>query len=195
MWNKTGWADRGGTKVSWIGRKAEWLTRDAPELRICRRSSGSGARPGWRARARRTSARPGARPGGGRSPAWREGARYLLTGFLQCAWCGGGLIVHRKTKAKYRWDYLACHTHHARGSAICRNRLSVRMDMTEREVLNLVRDELLNPRVVQRALQLAVEQVRPGTDQHDADRREITEALRQIEVERGRFVGSDPEGG
>lgn len=65
------------------------------------------------------------------------GAKYLLTGFLRCGKCGGGLFVKTRDHGKRRSARYACSRYHMRGRSVCENRLEAPLEETDNLVLSL----------------------------------------------------------
>src|SRR5882672_11063094 len=55
-------------------------------------------------------------------------------------------------------------TQHQRGQAVCVNGLEAPMDITDHAVLGSIERDLLRPEVVERAIEFAIDELRPGTD-------------------------------
>src|SRR5881397_1821814 len=68
----------------------------------------------------------------GRAPAAKAiESKYLLTGFAQCALCGGSMMARsRDYGSRRRYSYL-CGYHHQRGRTVCVNGLESPMDTTD----------------------------------------------------------------
>ena len=75
--------------------------------------------------------------------------RYLLSGVLQCARCGGRMVVTGRLGSHYY-----CGTHRHGGSAACNMAIGVRRAIAEELILEPIRDELLSPSAVDRACEL-----------------------------------------
>jgi hypothetical protein len=151
VWNKTGWVDRGGTKVKVDRLEAEWLVREAPELRII-------PEPLWQAahtRLRDTAAAWKAdRPTWGRPPVAIQ-ARYLLTGFTECAQCGGSMLAWRRG-AGHGAPALRCSYHHYRGARVCANDRTVAVATATTAVLDGLRAQALAPEILGPAIREAI---------------------------------------
>src|SRR5262249_15041930 len=98
VYGKTRWTDKGGTSVKVRTPKSEWITRDAPHLRIV-------PEPLWNAAHARLAQTRSAYlvSAGGRvwgRPATGLDSRYLLTGVSTCAVCQGSLFVRNRPDGK-----------------------------------------------------------------------------------------------
>jgi site-specific DNA recombinase len=106
VWNRTRRIDRGGTRTKVDRPRAEWLTFDAPELRII-------DEPLWTAVQARLEEKQATyvRSAGGRlwgRPERSLDSPYLLTGFARCALCGGSFFVRRRTSRGHGRTTAAC---------------------------------------------------------------------------------------
>jgi hypothetical protein len=86
------------------------------------------------------------------APPWSIGARYLLTGLLRCAVCGAGLEARSRSHGNRRVVFYGCSAYHRRACSVCRNRLTVPMDLANDAVLLELKSGLLNPRVLKAAV-------------------------------------------
>jgi len=125
-WNRTRRVDRGGTRTKVDRPRSEWLTFDAPELRIV-------DEPLWTAVQARLEEKQATyvRSAGGRlwgRPERSLDSPYLLTGFARCAGCGGSFFVRRRTSRGHERTYYGCMYRHQRGVHACANDLTVAMD-------------------------------------------------------------------
>jgi site-specific DNA recombinase len=145
--------DRNGTRVKVDRPAAEWIMREAPELRIVSETL-------WQAthaRLRDTvAAYVAARPGWGRPPAPIQ-ARYLLTGFTECALCGGSMLAWRRTAGHGPPAY-QCAYHQYRRPASAPNARTITVDTATTAVVDGLRDRALAPDVLIPAIHEAVTQ-------------------------------------
>lgn len=68
--------------------------------------------------------------------------KYLFSGLLRCAVCGGSYTVRSRT-------YYACATHRNRGPAICANSHHVQRDRLEERLLKMIFGDVFAPDVVE----------------------------------------------
>jgi site-specific DNA recombinase len=119
-----------GKRVSRLNPESEWIVQDAAALRIV-------DQPLWdriksRQRALEGNLRPGRLPG-----YWdRRRPRYLFTGLMRCAVCGGGIINFNKI-------YIGCAN--ARNKGTCDNQATMRRDDLETAVLEGLQHRLMEP--------------------------------------------------
>ena len=106
--------------------------------------------------------------------------RYLLSGFVRCATCGGNYII--TTRHSYR-----CGTFRNRGETACANHQAISRRRLERAVLDGLRDHLYTEEnlrgVVDRVREILRERARHYTDQHRhyEYERELRKVEREIE--------------
>jgi hypothetical protein len=98
-------------------------------------------------------------------------SKYLLPGLARCATCGGGLYVktrgHGTGHKRRRVAFYGCTSFHTKGSAVCTNSLEVPMDRADEAVLATFERDVLQPAIVARALELAIERLkRTATSDH-----------------------------
>jgi hypothetical protein len=156
VWNRTKKRDAWGQRKT-IGRPAStWLRVSAPHLRIVSEAL-------WKAAHHRlTTARQiYLRQNDGKmwgKPTNGIESKYLLTGLSQCGLCGGGLYV--STRGTHPRMYLyGCATFHRRGHTVCANNRLVMMADADREAMTVLEDELLDPTVLEAAVERATADV------------------------------------
>jgi hypothetical protein len=185
IWNRTRWVDRGGTKVKVDRPAAEWLTVDAPHLRIISETLWQAAharldRTRAAYRTRWTPARIAGRPEAGlESP-------YLLTGFLACAACGGSFLVRNRRSGHAPFavhSYYACTYHRLRGARVCPNGLTVPMGAANEAILGALGRQALAPEVVVAAIDQTIRRWEVGAALREPDHRAVQEALHRVESE------------
>jgi DNA invertase Pin-like site-specific DNA recombinase len=127
---------------------------------------------------------------GGRS---HRSSSYLLSGFARCAQCGGGFASHSRSHGKQRVLFYACTSHWKRGPVVCRNGLVGRMDAIDAEVLATLETDILRPSVVERAIRLALDALKPER-QHKAHEK-LVRAVEQARAECDRLADAIQRGG
>ena len=90
----------------------------------------------------------------GRRSSPAAASRYLLSGVAPCALCGGGFASQSRTHGKQLVQFYACTSHWKRGREVCGNGLVGRIDLIDGEVLATLRDDVLRPSVIERAVAL-----------------------------------------
>jgi site-specific DNA recombinase len=157
VYGKTQWIDRGGTEVKQRRPESEWLVLDAEPLRIVPEAlwHAAHARVG-RTRAaylRTTGGRLYGRPEGGLD------AKHLLSGFVVCGECLGGMHAIRRTSQRGRPRvYYMCNNH--RVNHACTNALSVHVPALDDAVLTVLRRDVLTSDIVEATVQRAMELAR-----------------------------------
>ncbi len=138
-----------GKKVYRHRDQSEWVTREAPEQRIIsdelwnaaqarkdlvkRVYEGAGDRTGRLSGLLRSSA---------------MNAPYLFSGLLKCKTCGANLQVVSRRGRKTQRQLYGCPLNFNRGESVCTNRVRVRRDILERELLAGLQDKVLRDEVV-----------------------------------------------
>jgi hypothetical protein len=160
IWNRSQKITRRGTKAQRQRPEAEWLRREAPELRLV-------AEALWRAveqrRARAATPVPGpVRDGrrlGGRPPGADPATPYLLSGLITCAACGGSLISlsrpHGTGAARIPVKFYGCAYHAKRGATVCENDVVIRQEKLDAAFLEALA-EAIDDRLLARAVEKAV---------------------------------------
>ena len=186
VWGRTKKRDRWGQKARSNRDQADWISVDVPELQIVPKDT-------WQAvQARRADKRKaylstndGERFG--RPPNQCE-SKYLLTGLARCTVCGGSLIVRSRSHGKQRRYFYSCGSFHERGSTVCKNNLSVPMEATDEAVFDEIEGFVLHPAVVDRALKMALDELRPPPGQVTAERRRLGAERQTVDRELSRLT-------
>ena len=130
----------------------------------------------------------------GRAPAVKAiDSKYLLTGFAQCAVCGGSLMARSRDYGSTRKFGYLCGYHHQRGRTVCVNGLEAPMDATDHAVLASIERDLLRREVVERAIEFAIDELRP--EMGDTRRAEILAEIRRFDAELSRLTAAIASGG
>ena len=95
---KTKWVDRGGTKVKQDRPESEWLSIDAPHLRIIPEEL-------WQVGPRPAESDPCDVPPAHQRKLWgrprrASSSKYLLSGLLVCGTCGGAMHATKRTSLR-----------------------------------------------------------------------------------------------
>ena len=191
-YGKTRWEDRHGTKRKIDVPASEWLTLEAPALRIVDEAL-------WgQAHARLTATRESyARLTDGRlvgRPAADRGPGYLLTGFLRCAACEGPVFcqVHTTRKGATR-RYYVCATQRTRG--MCPGGgLRVGMEALDQAVLDAVEASLLTPERLAKLVERVAARRRDAAARMPAERAQLERQLGEARKTVDRFVRAIGEG-
>jgi DNA invertase Pin-like site-specific DNA recombinase len=119
---------------------------------------------------------------------------YTLTGLATCGLCGAGLTVRTRTHGNARLPLWACRAHVEKGPTVCSNKHQMRTADADRAVLDALEANLLDPGVVERALQDAVAQLQQPAD-HDARRTTLQTRLRALTDEETNLTAAVAAGG
>jgi site-specific DNA recombinase len=134
VWNRTTWIRHPDTRRRLRRSRPadDWVERRDESLRIVPQDL-------WD---RATSRMVAARLASG-TPQWRlkNRAKFILSGFLRCAVCGGNLVISN------RYSY-RCATSRDRGSHACANALSINRKRLEAAVIAALRERLYTPETV-----------------------------------------------
>jgi site-specific DNA recombinase len=183
VWNQTRKRDSWG-QSNRRDRPAEaWVRVPAPALQIISPEL-------WTAAAVARTARERQYAAGGRDT---RPSHYLLSGLARCAQCGGGFASHSRTHGKHRVMFYACTSHWKRGPSVCANGLVGRMAAIDAEVLVTLREEILKPAIVERAITLALEARAPA--RQDEQRETLVHARETARAEVERLADAIQRGG
>ena len=122
---------RTGKRISRLNPEEDWIVHDVPELRIVSDVL-------WRkVKERQGEATRNTRPDLPATPFWeRTRPKYLFSGLMKCGRCGGSYT-------KISVNLFGCAT--ARNKGTCDNRLNVRRDTLEEQLLDCLRSKLMDP--------------------------------------------------
>ena len=120
-----------GKRVTRLNDESEWVRAEVPHLRILNQAL-------WdRVKARQLRIRKKTQHiGQARRPT------YLLSHLLKCGCCGGGV-------SKRGPKHYACSAAYERGPSACGNRRTIRQDDLEETILRAIRDQLMDPRLIE----------------------------------------------
>lgn len=125
------------------------------------------------------------------APPWGIEPKYLLTGLLRCAECGGGMEIRSRSHGSRRVYFLGCASYQRRGLSVCRNGLTVPMDLADQAVLTAVERELLNPANLKIAVRCAVRRLSTPDDSQTR----ISDELARLDGELARLTAAVAQGG
>src|SRR5262245_9268605 len=182
VYGKTRRQTKGGTKVKVAVPEAEWLTVDAPHLRLVSEAL-------WQAahqrldRTRATYLRSTNGKLWGRPEAGLE-SQHLLSGFVCCAACGGAMHAIKRTSQRGAPQrYYVSHTHRVRGDRLCANAWSAPMTALDQDVLAVLARDVLTPERIQRTVQRALALHTERPEAVAAQQAAVTRDLRRLEQE------------
>ncbi len=163
------------TRVSRLNPQSEWVTADAPELRIVDRAL-------WKA----VQARREARAGNG---SHHTAPRHLLSGLIKCGACGASYTVAGTDK---RGKYLRC-AGYAEGRG-CGNHTTLSLAKTERRVIESIQRELGTPDLIAEYVREFHKAMTAQRRTEDVRRQGLARELSQVEVAIGRIIASIEDG-
>jgi hypothetical protein len=141
-WNTHEWIKdpKTGKRLRRRRPESEWVTKEAPELRIVPEAL-------WK-RVAAKLAEHEARGHGARGLAVNQTER-LFTGLLRCGTCGGAFNI-RGTRIKngVRYPSYACTTHYNRGPAVCPNGFQISEGKLTEGIIGAVQNILSDPTYV-----------------------------------------------
>ena len=195
---KTRWEDRNGTKVKVKVPESERITREDARLRIVDEALWQAAH----ARLDRTRAtylrgakgRLWSRPESGLEAGAPGLPKYLLTGFLECVVCHGGMHTTKRTSQRGAPAYYyVCREHRVRGGYRCTNSLSAPMVALHDDLIEQLRGDVLSPRGFEAVLDRALELERSP---EEPDRRgALADEVARLEREIGCYTDAGAQGG
>lgn len=159
VWNKSQWVKDPdlGKRIRRERPESEWI------VKACERLIDEET---WR----RAQARFVVRRGKGGAPRW------LLSGILECAQCGGKMIV----MGGYQHRYI-CGTNHASGPHACENESTFPREAAERAILEPVIQDLLSPAAIAEGVRMMREERVAPPKPEPADR-ELIELERLVKM-------------
>jgi DNA invertase Pin-like site-specific DNA recombinase len=137
VWGRRAWTKdpSTGRRVARPAAREAMVATEVPELRIVSEEL-------WQAAKVRQAQldHKAARSSGGLGGAFwaKQRPRYLFSGLMVCAACGGGF-------SKISAEHFGCSTARNKGPTACTNRLTVRRDVLEETVLGALRERLMDP--------------------------------------------------
>jgi site-specific DNA recombinase len=190
VWNRSRKRNRWGQHDQQARPPADWLHREAPELRIVPEGlwqAAHGRLAGIRAQLVKASeGRIGARKRDVES-------RFLLSGFARCASCGGSFYPISRSHGRERAFFYACTAYHKRGTSVCGNGLAMRIERIDEAVLGRIGGDVLRPEVVMAILDGVIGAMSPPTIARDLDA--LRSELSGIEREIARLTNAVAAGG
>lgn len=153
-----------GKRVSKLNPEDKWIVHDVPDQRIIDPAL-------WSAVKSRQSKlnKPG-------KACWtKQRPRYLLSGLTKCGECGGGFSMISQS-------HMGCST--ARNKGTCDNRMNMRRDKLELDVLGAPKAHLMNPKLCAIFCDEFTKHINKLRREHDAAtehyRRELKQGKRQM---------------
>jgi hypothetical protein len=162
-----------GRRVSRLNPETGWIVQNVAGLRIVDQSL-------WeRVKARQGALTAGRSPG--ESPGYwdRRRPRYLFTGLMRCAACGGGIVHFNKV-------YIGCAN--GRNKGTCDNKGTMRRDDLENSVLDGLQHRLMEPARTKIFCEEYARAMNRLDADHNGQRAADAEALNKAERDLARLV-------
>lgn len=180
IWNKKRKVRVPGTdrRVHRARPESEWVTVDAPHLRIIPDELWAGVAERFRAVQEfwgRKAGRPGLANG-------QQRCTYLFSGLLRCGACGGAitLVCGRGRNGAQRYG---CALHHQRGDSVCTNGLLIRRDELEERLLLRLQQAVLREEVIDYAVACLRDEIEKRHEELNRGLRSVKEEKQRIEAE------------
>ncbi|MEO8520558.1 MAG: recombinase family protein [Acidobacteriota bacterium] len=193
VWNKTRKRNAWGLERRTVKAAADWITIDAPELRVVTEGQWQAAH-GRLEHTRQTYLRGTHGHLWGRPVDGHE-SKYLLTGLSRCGICGGTMIVRSRQHGSRRAYFYACSSFHHRGKTVCANSMEMRLADADDAVLSALERKLLDPAILEAAIARAAARVALPPEDPAARRHAIAVALGQAEAALAHLTQAVAEGG
>ena len=155
-----------GRRLSRHNEPSQWVRQPMPELRIVDEAT-------WVKVQKRLAARSTEHKAAKQAGHMTRKPPRLLSGLLRCGCCGGALHIVRDDRAQCI---------EAR-SGVCSNKRMVSMGDVEARVISAVRNRLLSPELVERALTAAREEMARLREDENKKRRVLEKELQDISRE------------
>src|SRR5262249_5887936 len=128
-------------------------------------------------------------------PASSIESKYLLTGLVKCAECGGSLYIKSSSRKGGRVLFYGCMTFHLRGRTACTNSLLVPMEKANEAVLKVIDKEVLHPDVTDTVVRKAIEKFKASQLEKKQNRQRYYERIAEVDTELRRLVAAITAGG
>jgi site-specific DNA recombinase len=159
VWNQTRKRDRWGRTDATRRPESEWLSVQAPELRIVSDAMWTAAR----ARLTKIKAQLIVNSKGRIGRHTRDvDSVHLLTGFARCALCGASFYPLSRSHGSHRAFFYGCSANHKRGQAVCGNGFVMRKERIDDAVLKALGGDVLRPAVVSAVLDGVLDALKPA---------------------------------
>ena len=119
--------------------------------------------------------------------------RYLFSGLLKCAECGGSITLV-SGRGRNGADRYGCSLHHQRGVTVCSNSLLVRRDELEESLLKGLSESVLETEVVDYAVAKMEEALSEQYAGLDAELARMRQRKQELDLELKRLTDSIAQG-
>lgn len=120
---------------------------------------------------------------------------YLFTGFTACKTCGESLFIRSRSHGKRRAFHYACTTHYQRGPESCSEPMLLPMELLDRAVLDTLEHDVLQPVIIVKAVEKALQQLHTHDEDPDAKRETLRKELAHVDAELARLATAIAAGG
>jgi hypothetical protein len=157
-------------KIPALDWRAEhgWIVVNVPQLEIVPPELWKEAQDRWKnvrqLYLRATDGRLHGRPTNGHE------SPYLFTGFTECKQCKGSLFIRSRNHGKRCAFHYACTTHYQRGPESCSEPILLPMELLDRAILGTLEQDVLQPSILVKAVEKALQQLQPQNDDPAAHR-------------------------
>jgi len=165
--------------------ESEWVVSDTPHLRIVSDELFKAVQ-----RRFRTVKQLFGRNGGGLSVGPK---RYLFSGLLKCAKCGGSIALVCG-RGRHGADRYGCALNHQRGNAVCTNSLLVRRDELEESLLRGLAESVLRTEAIDYVVARLEDALSEEFQNVDAELQRLRQRKQQVESEITRPVQAIADG-
>jgi site-specific DNA recombinase len=181
VWNTTRKRDRWGQHHQAPRPGNEWITIEAPALRIVPEDVWQTARRRLDGIKSHLVVSSQGRNGGRRRDV---DSQHLLAGFARCGQCGGSFYPLSREHGKQRVYFYACSANHKRGQAVCRNALIMPKTIVEAGILTALVGDVLRPAVVTAVIEGVLAELQPDARRGTLDRLQAERAAVEREISR-----------
>ncbi len=122
--------------------------------------------------------------------------RFLLTGLLKCAVCGGNFAarVVQTRRGSGHYHYYGCAFRARRGSAVCQNSTLLPQEAIEREILDILQQAVLTPATLDRLLTVVNARLRAQAQVSRPRIKELRRALTLVDREIANYTRAIAKG-
>lgn len=193
VWGRTKKRKPSGVKKAQRRPEQEWIVVPVPHLQIVSPDLWREAQDRWKnvrqLYLRATDGRLHGRPTNGHE------SPYLLTGFTACKTCQGSLFIRSRSHGTRRAFHYACTTHYQRGPEACSEPMLLPMELLDHAILETLEQDVLQPTILAKAIEKAVQQLQVHDDEPDARREALRKELAHMEAELARLTTAIASGG
>jgi site-specific DNA recombinase len=184
------WNTRRKLRVPGTGKRvfrprpeSEWVTVDAPHLRIITTEAFAAVDPRFEVTKKFWGIGTTGRSRG------QQKHVYLFSGLLQCGECGGSITLVAGRAKTSRSEY-GCSLHAQRGKSVCKNDLLIRRDHLEEQIIGGLKEKGLREEAIDYVVAALLEELQQRHETINAELQSMRDERRRIEGEPQRLVES-----